>query len=176
MTKYQADVRMEVILYVLQEKNSIRDAAQKYGIGKSVVHRWVQRYKENGPEELFTNQGHYTTDFKVTVLSYMFEKQLNYAETGQYFSIANPSTIKRWEKTLLQEGIAGFNKQKGRLPGMEKSQDQAPKKHKIGKPRVPLTREEELLAENERLRMENAYLKKLNALVQERERSEKKTK
>jgi len=176
MTKYQADVRMEVILYVLQEKNSIRDAAQKYGIAKSLIHRWVQRYKENGPEGLFTNPGHYTTDFKVTVLSYMYEKKLNYAETGKYFSIPNPSTIKRWEKTLFQEGIAGFSKQKGRSPGMEKSQDQAPKKHKIGKPRVPLTREEELLAENERLRMENAYLKKLNALVQERERSEKKTK
>ena len=35
---------------------------------------------------------------------------------------------------------------------------------------------EALLAENERLRMENAYLKKLNALVQEKERLQNKTK
>ena len=35
---------------------------------------------------------------------------------------------------------------------------------------------EDLLAEVQRLRMENEYLKKLNALVQEREKSEKKTK
>ena len=35
---------------------------------------------------------------------------------------------------------------------------------------------EDLLAEVQRLRMENAYLKKLNALIQEREKSEKKTK
>ncbi len=35
---------------------------------------------------------------------------------------------------------------------------------------------EDLLAEVQRLRMENEYLKKLNALVQKREKSEKKTK
>jgi transposase len=36
--------------------------------------------------------------------------------------------------------------------------------------------EEDLIAEVQRLQMENEYLKKLNALVQERERSAKKTK
>ena len=35
---------------------------------------------------------------------------------------------------------------------------------------------EDLLAEVQRLRMENEYLKKLNALVQEREKSKKPTK
>ncbi|EEM15103.1 Tnp167A [Bacillus pseudomycoides DSM 12442] len=35
---------------------------------------------------------------------------------------------------------------------------------------------EALQAENERLRMENAYLKKLNALVQNKEKSRNKTK
>ena len=36
--------------------------------------------------------------------------------------------------------------------------------------------QEDLLAEIERLRMENEYLKKLNALVQNREKSKKPTK
>ena len=35
---------------------------------------------------------------------------------------------------------------------------------------------EDLLAEVQRLRMENEYLKKLNALIQEREKSKKPTK
>ena len=39
-----------------------------------------------------------------------------------------------------------------------------------------LNTNEDLLAEVQRLRMENAYLKKLNALIQEREKSEKQTK
>jgi len=49
-------------------------------------------------------------------------------------------------------------------------------KKKKTKPTKPLSREEELEAENAQLRMENAYLKKLKALVEERERSAKKTK
>jgi hypothetical protein len=39
-----------------------------------------------------------------------------------------------------------------------------------------MTREEQLERENDQLRMENAYLKKLNTLVAEREKSEKKKK
>ena len=49
-----------------------------------------------------------------------------------------------------------------------------PKQEK--KPQKPVTREQELEAENAYLKMENAYLKKLKALVEEREKSAKKTK
>jgi transposase len=44
------------------------------------------------------------------------------------------------------------------------------------KPKNDVQTNEDLLAEVQRLRMENEYLKKLNALVQEREKSGKKTK
>jgi len=44
---------------------------------------------------------------------------------------------------------------------------------KSEKPKQNLNREQELEAENAQLRMENAYLKKLNALVQERIAREK---
>jgi len=44
------------------------------------------------------------------------------------------------------------------------------------KPKLSKQTEEDLIAEIQRLRMENAYLKKLMALVQERKKSDKKTK
>lgn len=44
------------------------------------------------------------------------------------------------------------------------------------KPKTNIETNEDLLAQVQRLRMENEYLKKLNALIQKRERSEKPTK
>jgi len=44
------------------------------------------------------------------------------------------------------------------------------------KPKQHIPQNEDLLQEVQRLRMENEYLKKLNALAQKREESEKKTK
>lgn len=70
--------------------------------------------------------------------------------------------IKLWERIYLEEGAEGLMKErrgrksKGRPAKLDK---------KI---------EEDLIAENQRLRMEIEYLKKLSALVQEREERERK--
>ena len=50
-----------------------------------------------------------------------------------------------------------------------------PKKPKTPKKPRELTREQELEAEIAQLKMENAFLKKLNALVQARKRQQKKS-
>ena len=69
-----------------------------------------------------------------------------------------------WERIYLEEGPDGLRiEHRGR-----KSTGQSPKLAK----KV----EEDLIAEVQRLRAENAYLKKLNALVAERVRQEKKRK
>ena len=52
--------------------------------------------------------------------------------------------------------------------------DQKKMKLKEAKKKLNKDIEEDLIAENQRLRMENEYLKKLNALVQERIKQENK--
>ena len=60
----------------------------------------------------------------------------------------------------MEKGISGLeNKKKGRKP-------------RTPKPKPPKTKLEELEEENLNLRIENEYLKKLNALVAEREKRE----
>ena len=79
-------------------------------------------------------------------------------ETASY-----TNTIRRWERIYLEEGAEGLMKQqRGR-----KSTDRPPKLDK----KV----EEDLIAENQRLRMQIEYLKKLSALVlaEERENGKK---
>ena len=105
----------------------------------------------------------YTGEFKQEVVETMMREKLSYRETAQRFEVSNAHRVISWERIYLEEGPEGlYIERRGRS-----SRGRPPKKLK---PEV----EEDLLAEVQRLRAENAYLKKLNALVAERVRQEKK--
>ena len=106
----------------------------------------------------------YTGEFKQKVIETMHEEQLSFRETARQFEIKDHTRVLLWERIYLEEGPEGlYIERRGR-----KSTD-LPKK-------LSKEVEEDLLAEVQRLRAENAYLKKLNALVAERVRQEKKRK
>lgn len=105
----------------------------------------------------------YTGEFKEQVLKTMKQEGLSYRETERLFEVPR-AVITRWERIYLEEGAEGlYIERRGR-----KATGRRPKPEK----KV----EEDLIAEVQRLRAENAYLKKLNALVAERVRQEKKRK
>ena len=84
------------------------------------------------------------------------------------FNIPTKSTIIKWQKDFTTFGVEGLHpKPKGRPKSMSNF------KRKKRKSDKPLTREEELLLENEALRCENALLKKLQALIQAEEKARK---
>ncbi|SFC78082.1 Helix-turn-helix domain-containing protein [Bacillus sp. OV322] len=92
-------------------------------------------------------------------------------ETAAIFNIPSPSRVREWLKAFESGGIDALHQQKkGRL-SMKKDNQKLVKKG-ISSEGTTETLQEEL----ERLRMENAYLKKLNALVQNKEKSPNKTK
>ena len=77
--------------------------------------------------------------------------------------------LQRWERKYLEEGIEGLTKDNRGRPTINGKKRGRP-------PKLDEQVEEDLIAENQRLRMENEYLKKLNALVQERIERERKKK
>ena len=107
----------------------------------------------------------YSIEFKIRVIMDMREHHLGYCETARKYNIGDPKlggavhTIQRWERIFLEEGAEGLMKERrGRgNPLSDKKRGRQPKLDK----KV----EEDLIAENQRLRMEIEYLKKLNALV-----------
>lgn len=94
------------------------------------------------------------------VLASIREGKYSIKESAVKFNIAAESSIINWQRDYEKSGILGLeNKPRGRPKMMN---DYKRKKRKSDK---PLTREEELLLENERLRAEIAVLKKLDALI-----------
>ncbi len=103
----------------------------------------------------------YTGEMKQQIIEDMIINKLSQCETANKYRISRHS-VQNWERIYLEEGMEGlYIERRGR-----KSTGRPPK--------IKKDIEEDLIAEVQRLRAENAYLKKLNALVAERVRQEKK--
>ena len=100
----------------------------------------------------------YTPEFKRLVVETMREEDLSVREAMRRFEINDHGIIERWERIYLEEGAEGLAiERRGRRRGGQLA-------------KLPKEVEEDLIAENQRLRAENEYLKNLQALVLEEER------
>ena len=104
----------------------------------------------------------YTPEFKKLVVETMMKEKLSYRETARRFEVNSHYRIQDWERIYLEEGPEGFAiERRGR--------------GSTGRPKkLPKDVEEDLLAEVQRLRAENDYLKNFQALVLEAERRQHK--
>jgi transposase len=106
--------------------------------------------------------GSYSGDFKLAVITDMRENYLSLFETAVKFGIPRDYTVNQWNRIYTKEGTPGlYRDNRGKMKKSKK-----PKSAALAGSSKP--GEEELLAELEYLRAENAYLKKLAALVEER--------
>ncbi len=94
----------------------------------------------------------------------MINERLGYTETASRFYIRSKTQVRLWERIYLEEGPQGLYIEKRGLGSKGRP------------PKLDKKVEEDLIAEVQRLRAENDYLKKLNALVIEEERRNRRRK
>ena len=105
-------------------------------------------------------QKKYSSEFKLRVIMDMREHHLGYRETvRKYWDVSQgqeenyKNIVKRWERIFLEEGAEGLMKERrGRACKASGSNKGRP-------PKLDRKVEEDLIAENQRLRMEIEYLK-----------------
>ena len=100
----------------------------------------------------------YSPEFKLSVILDMRNNNLGYNETMRKYNINSHTVIPNWERKYLEEGIEGLAKDNRGRPTINGKKRGRP-------PKLDKQVEEDLIAENQRLRMEIEYLKKLSALV-----------
>ena len=168
--KYTEEMKLEVIKYILAG-HSLNQASNKFSIGRSSIQKWLGAYKIHGEEALLIKENcpnKYTGDFKISVVEYKLNHSLSIKQTIAHFNIPNTRSVALWEKKYLQEGADSLRVESR---GRPKSCSTVMKNKKTSV--KALSDKEILLEENKRLRMENEYLKKLNALIQNREKLNK---
>ena len=152
--KYSNEFKFQIVQEYLEGKNGGFETLQaKYGVAYSQIRSWVYLYKTGGIEYLTKVRRTYSGDFKVHVVEYMHEHRFSHKKTSIIFMISD-CLVKEWDLVYRHEGKDVLLK--GNYMKSKKKKN------------IDLNRKsrEELLEEIEQLRMENAYLKKLRALIQ----------
>lgn len=164
MAKYSDEFKLMIVREYLSGPLGFKLLVRKYEMkSHSQLRNWVNIYKEHGAVGLSRKKNNevYSVQFKLDVLSFMKRTGASLTNTALHFGLTNPSMIASWNKKFLEGGAEALHKPKGR-PVMS---DKAKNNKNIKQPvqQDEMTREQELERENELLRLEVEYLKKLKA-------------
>jgi transposase len=174
MTKYSEQFKLEVVRdYLGAGSDGLAAVAKRHGIsGHFTVRKWVLAYQLHGDAGLSKKRSQYSVEFKLSVLQHMWDNHLSIIQTAARFDIRHHAVVGIWERAYQDGGVEALApRPKGKPKQMATS---------VPKPESPPKDDnrsrEELLAEVNQLRMELAYLKKLEALVQARSKQAPKKK
>ncbi|USK69527.1 IS3 family transposase [Peribacillus asahii] len=155
MTKFNAEDKLVAVQRYLSGNESYRSIGTSIGATDYMIRTWVMQYKQNGVEAFKKSYTSYSAEFKLDVLQYMNDHGTSSNETAAIFNIPSSGLIRKWRIQFAEQGEdALISKHKGR-PTMKKNTKKS----------NPVEESVEALQEElERLRMENAYFKKVECL------------
>lgn len=169
--KLSKEQKKHMLYEVIFEYKSYVSVAKANGVNPFTFEKCVARAKVHGIENVLRedNNKHYPNDFKLSVVQYI-EQGHTFRETFVKFNLA-PSIVVRWfrkyseggtEMLFLEtRGRKSVGRSKKEIPDEKQTELQQLKK-----------RNQELVRKLRYAEMENEFLKKLDALVQERVKRE----
>lgn len=172
MSKYTLEVKLQAVKRYLTGNESYQTIAESIGVAKSQVITWVKLFEVQGEKGFKKCYTSYSSEFKLHVLNFMNETGTSFLETASTFNISSPSIIYRWDQLLKTKALDALEPKKKERASMKKETKKV-------EPEKSIPAEdsmEALQAKIKHLEMENAYLKKLNALVQMQEKLQTKSK
>jgi transposase len=163
MSKYDEKLKLMVVREYQEGQLGFKLLAKKHGIKshKQIIN-WVKNYEKFGTEGLMRKKQNktYSVQFKLDVLSFIKRTGSSVTETALEFGLTNPPMITVWKNAFLEGGAESLDRPKGRPPMSDKAKNRRSNKTIKDK---EMTYEQKLERENEILRLEVEYLKKLQA-------------
>jgi transposase len=169
MGKYSVQFKITAIKAYIDGDDGFRKIANRYSMDCSLLRRWVAAFQVRGSAGLRANGHRYSTAFKLSVVECMHKERLSYREVAARFGLGQSSQVGIWERQYYSGGLDALSVLKRKktvsMPKKSPAQYQSQPVDDDSKSR------EQLKAELEYLRMENAYLKKLEEIMEAPNRS-----
>lgn len=168
MTKYNQAFKQQVVEHYFAGYAGYRNTGKHFALDFATVRKWVAAFQRQGIDGL-AMQRHktkYSAEFKQQVVIKIHREGLSLREAMAEFGVRDSGTISQWLRLYQLGGIDALQpKPKGRAKQMPKPK--LPRSNTITADQDKT--HAELLKELEYLRAENAFLKKLDALIQAQE-------
>lgn len=169
MGKYKEQTKLAAAKDYCCGHLSLRAVAKLHDVDVSSLRQWVAAYKAHGASGLRAKpKKDYSAAFKLSVLARVREDGLSYRQAAALFDIRRSDVIGNWERQYSEGGAEALSL------GSGSSHDKKMKKRDPKATPAPsgdaARSREDLLDELNYLRLENAYLKKLDASVRESKR------
>jgi transposase len=159
MGKYSVQFKITAVEAYINGDDGFRKIANRYSIDCSLLRRWVAAFQARGSAGLRANGHHYSAVFKLSVVECMHKERLSCREAATRFGLGQSSQVGIWERQYYSGGLdAPKRKKTASMPKKSPVPPQPPFVDDDSKSR------EQLKTELEYLRMENAYLKKLEEI------------
>ncbi len=170
MNKYSEQQKLDAVETYRSGDLGLRATAALHNVDVASLRKWVAAYEAIGIAGIQRKRRQtYDLEFKLEVLRKLKSDELSYRQAGALFNVRRFDSIAAWERAYKKDGIAGL---------MPNQPSRRPLEAQVGAPKpLPdsagpeMPSYQELLGELEALRTENAYLKKLKALVQAQAKS-----
>ena len=178
MARHDKKFKQAVVQAYLSGEGGYQTLGGKYAVTPSVVRQWVGHYRQHGDRGLCKKFSHYSADFKLAVLQRMRDQELSFKQAAVLFDLRGGSgVVSGWKRRYDEGGLKALEpKPRGRPAKMKPLKTPktpaTPRRAKTPNTHEPSSEQAQesvtlqaLHQENEYLRAEVAYLKKLDALV-----------
>jgi transposase len=163
MAKYSEEFKLKLVREYQEGQLGYDRLAKKYGMKDSTpIKRWVKAFEAFGEKGLLRKRqkSTYSVQFKLDVLSFIKRTGSSETDTALHFGLSDPPLIASWKKAFIKGGAEALERPKGRPPMADKAKNR--RKHDDTEA-IEITNEQRLKRDNELLRLEVEYLKKLRA-------------
>ncbi len=162
--KFSLEEKLAIIRLV-EQGQSARSVSDKLHLGHHILYEWLAAYKDRGVQGLRPKGKRpkkLSYEEKCKIICEYQESELTLYQLSAKYDISS-SVLAHWVRLAEREGIDALAPRKPGRPQTGRTMKKRLPKEEYEK------ENERLRKENERLRLENLLLKKVRALVEERE-------
>ncbi len=164
MKKYNTAFKLRMVKRFLAGEGGAKLLTRQWSVHEEKIRTWVSHYRVHGIDGLRPKRSVYSAQFKLQVLSHQDREQLSCRQVAAVYDIRNANQVTVWRRNLDEGGVQALANRKLGRPYVK------PERRKPTPPSAVVTDSVQALREeNERLRAEVAYLKKLQALIRSKQ-------